>query len=135
LVLEAAAFVLAFTGFIAYKHHSAAALPETSTLSTPIDTNRQASLPKPVPEAIGATAEPAAVPSNEVARPTTALKRVRVGQNEVDYVADDVTVRVFTNKPTARRTRPASARVAKYGDDVTVRYFAPPPQPTRTVSR
>ena len=49
---------------------------------------------------------------------------MRVGQHEVDYLADDVTVRHFTDQPAAPRLNNASQQV-NFGDDVTVSYFAP----------
>lgn len=51
----------------------------------------------------------------------SAFKRVRVGPTEVDYIADDVTIRHFTSKP---ETTDARYRQVDFGDDVTVRYFA-----------
>jgi len=53
------------------------------------------------------------------------FKRVRVGPNEVDEIAEDVTIRYFEikhGKPRILR----NAREVKFGDDVTVRYFADP---------
>jgi hypothetical protein len=56
---------------------------------------------------------------------TGRLRKVRVGDNEVDYVGDDVTIRYFTPKPkpTTRRVRVGASEVAYIGEDVTVRYF------------
>jgi len=55
-----------------------------------------------------------------------AFKRVQVGPNEVDYVAEDVTMRVFT--PRSARVQPQHvSREVNIGDDVTVRYFASEP--------
>ncbi len=52
----------------------------------------------------------------------SAFRRIRVGQNEVDYVAEDVTIRLFTAKPTPTRV-PHLNRQRNIGGDVTVRYF------------
>ncbi len=52
----------------------------------------------------------------------SAFRRIRVGQNEVDYVAEDVTIRLFTAKPTPARV-PHLNRQRNIGGDVTVRYF------------
>jgi hypothetical protein len=60
-----------------------------------------------------------------------AFRRVRVGRNEVDYVAADVTIRHFVTKSASPRTR-AGYKQVNIGNDVTVRYF--PPKPT-TVSQ
>ena len=55
-----------------------------------------------------------------------AFRRKRVGQNEVDYVANDVTIRLFT--PGSTPTRVArSSRQRHIGKDVTVRNFEPGP--------
>jgi GAF domain len=48
--------------------------------------------------------------------------RVRVGENEIDYIADDVTIRRFTTKPTLRQIQTWNKEVT-IGEDVTVRYF------------
>jgi hypothetical protein len=54
--------------------------------------------------------------------PNSAFKRVRVGKNEVDYVADDVTIREFRPAPSQTDAH-ASAKQVNIGKDVTVRYF------------
>jgi len=56
------------------------------------------------------------------ARPMPRL--VRVGNNELDYVTPEVTVRYFTATPAPGRVEAAS-HVEHIGDDVTVRYFTP----------
>ena len=68
---------------------------------------------------------PVLVKPDRTGRPS--LRRVRVGENEVDYIGDDVTIRYFTPKPkpTTRRVRVGASEVAYIGDDVTVRYFKP----------
>jgi hypothetical protein len=53
----------------------------------------------------------------------SAFKRVRVGPNEVDYVANDVTIRRFTQKRAPARVQGGYSQV-NVGKDVTVRYFA-----------
>jgi hypothetical protein len=58
--------------------------------------------------------------------PGDAFKRVRVGRNEVDYVAEDVTIRHFIAKEAPPRLRGGYKEV-NIGDDVTVRSFAPKP--------
>ncbi|HKS72806.1 MAG TPA: hypothetical protein VJQ82_06375 [Terriglobales bacterium] len=60
-----------------------------------------------------------------VAKPHRALpafRRVEVGPNEVDYVAEDVTVRIFSPPPKLRSVQHGSH--VEVGDDVTVHYFA-----------
>lgn len=65
------------------------------------------------------------------------FKRVRVGPNEVDYIAEDVTIRHFMTKSAPSRA-PAANNQFNVGDDVTVHIFtdahAVLPK-TRTVSR
>jgi hypothetical protein len=56
-------------------------------------------------------------------RALPAFRRVEVGGNEVDYVAEDVTVRIFTPAPKAHLVQRGSNQV-DVGDDVTVHYFA-----------
>jgi hypothetical protein len=55
--------------------------------------------------------------------PGPEFKRIRVGPNEVDYIADDVTVRHFM--PTlARPGAPRAYKEVHFGPDVTTRYFS-----------
>ena len=50
------------------------------------------------------------------------FRRVRVGPTEVDYIADDVTIRTFEDSfSTARGV--TNGKAVAIGDDVTVRYF------------
>ena len=54
------------------------------------------------------------------------FRRVRISQNEVDYIAEDVTIRHFTSKPARTQMRVGEKRV-NFGEDVTVRYFVSKP--------
>src|SRR5215469_409933 len=54
------------------------------------------------------------------------FRRVRVGPNEVDYVAEDVTIRKFEPIHPKPQIRTAGKEI-NFGDDVTVRYFAKSP--------
>ena len=61
-------------------------------------------------------------------------RRVRVGNDEIDYVSEDVTVRHFTRKPALRQARIGDYQVDYISEDVTVRHFTPklaimPPKP------
>ena len=56
-------------------------------------------------------------------RALPAFRRVEVGANEVDYVAEDVTVRIFTPAPKPHSVQRGNNQV-DVGDDVTVHYFA-----------
>jgi hypothetical protein len=135
VALTAIAVVLAFTTLIAYKGSGPAKSLESSTLPSSSALDPHAPLPKLLPGKGASVPQPAPVAGKETRRASTALKRVRVGPNEVDYIAEDVTVRTFTDRPAAKRTRPPQGRVAHLGDDVTVRYFTPSPPATRTASR
>ena len=55
--------------------------------------------------------------------PSPAFRRVQVGPNEVDYIAEDVTIRHFTPTRTTPRVQLAYKEV-HIGPDVTIRYFA-----------
>lgn len=57
---------------------------------------------------------------------SSAFRRIRIGQNEVDYIAEDVTIRVFKHNPDASPMRTAYKQV-NFGKDVTVRYISPKP--------
>lgn len=55
--------------------------------------------------------------------PGPEFRRVRVGPNEIDYIAEDVTVRQFI--PTLARPRvPHAYKEVQMGPDVTIRYFS-----------
>jgi putative methionine-R-sulfoxide reductase with GAF domain len=143
LALEVIVIVLAFTALIAYRGRVPAKLLESSTQSTSSAINQPEQQPKPLPgKSVSPDPQASLNPhassdpsSGELKRAGAGLKQVRKGPTEVDYVADDVTMRVFTHKPAAKRGRPANTRVAEFGDDVTVRYFAPSPPSTKAASR
>ena len=59
----------------------------------------------------------------DTAVPNSAFRRVRIGPNEVDYIAEDVTIRQFRTA-SARPQTQSSEKETNFGDDVTVRYFA-----------
>ncbi len=135
LALATVAFALVLTAFVAYTSRGPAASLEPSTQSNSVAAEGRSQIPKPLPGKSAILVSPSAASAKGTTHARTALRRVRVGQNEVDYVADDVTMRVFTTKPAPKHPRPANGRVARFGDDVTVRYFTPPASPTRTASR
>jgi len=96
-------------------------------------------LAAPGSNAAGQPVSPLLSPENHTPRPRTApsraedtnvrrstFKRVRVGQNEVDYIAEDVAIRQFMPK-TKYPQRPNKYEQVNIGDDVTVRYFASKP--------
>ena len=126
LALAAVATALGLAGWLAYNSLLPGSPPDSSALPTSTVIEQQArpyaqkALPRKTPIAI----QPAPVPAKEV-RP--GLRRVRVGKNEVDYIGEDVTVRLFTYTPAPRRKSIEDGRVKYLGDDVTVRYFPPNP--------
>ena len=63
--------------------------------------------------------------------PNSAFRRVRIGPNEVDYIAGDVTIRYFKTVP-ARPQTLNSEKEEYFGDDVKVRYFAYTPTTVAT---
>jgi hypothetical protein len=83
---------------------------QTGNAATPEGTFESQAAPSPVKEARAAAMRP---------------RRVRLGQSEVDYIGDDVTVRHFNGTPARQRRVAGTGRVAYIGEDVTVRYFTP----------
>lgn len=115
-----AAIVLSIAVWIAHHHASANANADLSS-----SVSREVQAPD---KAVAGADEVKAVTSVSKQSQThgRAFRRVRVGPNEVDYIADDVTIRTFEPvhpKPQIR----ADGREVKFGDDVTVRYFAKSP--------
>jgi hypothetical protein len=62
------------------------------------------------------------------------FRRVQVGPNEVDYVAEDVTIRRFTNPPSPRLRPGSGFKQFDVGTDVTVRLFKDKPEVAQTAS-
>jgi hypothetical protein len=62
-------------------------------------------------------------PASVTHAPPSGFQRVRVAPNEVDYIAEDVTMRIFTPRPKPQPVRRWTKQV-DIGDDVTIRYFA-----------
>jgi hypothetical protein len=58
--------------------------------------------------------------------PGPEFRQVRVGPNEVDYLAEDVTIRHFMPTP-ARPRVPRAYKEVHLGEDVTIRYFSSSP--------
>jgi len=112
------AAVIAFAILVGHGHHPAPTLTESS-LQVPADT-RVGILPEPL--SLSPRGKPANGMKDEIA-PSPAFRRVRIAPNEVDYVAEDVTIRNFTNTPARHQPR-AYFKEVNIGQDVTVRYFA-----------
>jgi hypothetical protein len=81
---------------------------------------------KPSPSHSASNAPPAVGGRGKAKAPSSAFMRAQVGPNEVDYIAEDVTIRRFTPKPTPPRVGDRYKEV-HIGGDVTVRYFASKP--------
>jgi hypothetical protein len=60
--------------------------------------------------------------SRSAGAPNSAFKRVQVAPNEVDYVAEDVTIRHFRPSPAPLSPR-ATYKQMHTGPDITMRYF------------
>jgi hypothetical protein len=65
--------------------------------------------------------------AKQTAVPAQGFKRVRVGPEEVDYMAEDVTIRTFQTRPEEGQIPRSAHHQISFGDDVTVRYFASTP--------
>jgi hypothetical protein len=117
--------VLVMVSWFAYDHR-AASHGDAASLQRPNAAEQQ--LPAKPSSASNHTSEPrtAAVGTEGMKARGSAFKQVRVGQNEVDYIAEDVTIRSFKPKPSPPQVRVGEKRV-DFGDDVTVRYFASKP--------
>jgi hypothetical protein len=50
---------------------------------------------------------------------------VRVGEYEIDYLSEDVTVRHFTGNPAPQQAPHGNDQVEYVSEDVTVHHFAP----------
>jgi len=70
----------------------------------------------------------------QAARPLVGFKRIRIGPKEVDYLAEDVTIRRFATGTAGSLTRPPEENV-DFGDDVTLRHFVYSPSAAAQSSR
>jgi hypothetical protein len=80
------------------------------------------------------------VSADSTSTPQTVHRQVRVGNYQVEYIGEDVTVRYFTPKPAPQPVRVTNNQVHYIGEDVTVRYFTPqhavaPPQPVGSAAQ
>jgi hypothetical protein len=123
------AVVLAIVCWIAYRDRppvstrGTSVLQELNKIAQPPSSGSEKSSPS------GESTQPATQVLAKEAKTTAATtpRWVRVNSNEVDYVADDVTVRHFTRTPAQRPAQVGHSRVKTMGDDVTVRYFGSAP--------
>ena len=124
----AVAALLVLTSWFVYNRRPASSF-RPSAVQAPIVVGPQAPVLRV--KQVSANGTPTLRPAPVLVKPAgtgrASLRRVRVGENEVDYIGDDVTIRYFTPKPkpTTRRVRVGASEVAYIGDDVTVRYFKP----------
>jgi hypothetical protein len=99
----------------AYLHRSDASRPTFKAYAAVRAAKPCGALPEVSPVRIQTVAK--------VKRALPEFRRIQVGTNEVDYVAEDVTVRIFTPSPKPRAV-PGGRKQANIGEDVTVHYFA-----------
>lgn len=117
------AAVLVVAG-LAY-HHRLTSLRNAAPPSPSNDAQQQASLNPSQTNVANSNSESSAG-ATDSKPPGSGFRRVRVGHDEVDYVAEDVTIRHFTSNA-ARPQVLAGERLVNFGEDVTVRYFGPKP--------
>jgi len=122
------AVALVIATWAAYAHRAVTSFAGSAIVKS---SGAQVDLPKP--SAIPSSARFATRGLQRTAGTVSGFQRKRVGANEVDYVANDVTMRVFTPKNRAQ-TAPHWSREVVIGNDVTVRYFASRPATTTPVS-
>ena len=120
----AAAVAITIVGWTAYGNRRPVS-PGTPVLRTSnaADQHGDATSTNPVPVSAISQSQSASGVANPTKPSRSAFKRIRVGENEIDYIADDVTVRHFIPDPSQRRLH-AGYNQVEFGKDVTVRYFA-----------
>ncbi len=123
--LPATAVVIALVvaSWIAYDHRTASPLDGSLLRSNTAGQQAPPELAEPLPANRPSKAQIPGGVREDTKAASSAFKRVRVGQNEVDYIAKDVTIRRFTPKPGPPQVR-ASDKQVNIGEDVIVRYFA-----------
>jgi hypothetical protein len=112
------AAILAFAILVGHGHHPA---PRMSESARPAPEDTRVGIP-PEPLSLSPKSEGSANGMKDAIALTPAFRRVRIGPNEVDYVAEDVTIRNFTTP--ARHQPRINFREVNIGQDVTVRYFS-----------
>jgi len=122
LAAIAAGLVIA-AGWITHGHRQAGPLVAAPAQGSNVARQQMPAVPsEPLPSGSSAESQMAAVGTVYVPASRSAFKRVRVGAEEVDYVAEDVTIRRFMPKPAPARVTGRYKEV-QFGKDVTVRYF------------
>ena len=116
---------LVLATWVVFRDHRPAPAAPTSAVATAKAVAQPSSSPSAASTAMPAKASAVpALPVVPVAAVAAKPRWVRVGNDELDYVGQDVTVRYFGVKPAAQLA-PAQSRTKKIGSDVTVRYFSP----------
>ena len=133
--VAAVALILALAMIAAIARHSSTTPPVSASSPT---SEPAAALPalSPAEQPIVQAASSKAVVVGHVHdadAPSSSFKRVWVRKDEVDYIANDVTIRHFRPQPAPTKTR-AWKKQVNIGEDVTVRYFNSPPAPATTSS-
>jgi hypothetical protein len=139
LAVAAVVAVFVIACWIAYSNRHSASPSRTSVQQPSNAFEQQVPLvpAKPLPAKSTSKLQTAPVATKEARARRATFQRVRVGKNEVDYLAEDVTIRYFKPKSAPQRVRVGRHQV-NIGEDVTVRYFAPKPAvvpPTRPSPR
>jgi hypothetical protein len=125
--LAAVVIVLVSASWISYSYRRPA-LPTEEVLAR----RRSNIVTQQVPAEIApgkkdvSTPQTASVPMKDVWKAArSAPRRVKVGEYEIDYLSEDVTVRHFTGKPALQQALHGDDQVKYVSEDVTVRHFAP----------
>lgn len=130
LALATVLVVLGLSFWIAYKSRGPASPLGASSLSKSTTVGQEQVPFHPAKATLeNSTTSAAPMPATESKPARAGGRRVRVSENEVDYIRGDVTVRYFTYKKPAPQPqkRAGDSRVSHIGEDVTVRYFPPAP--------
>jgi hypothetical protein len=130
-VADRAAVVVVFViaSWIAYTYRPSALSPRA--VAGP-GSNTVEQLLAPVPTKVGSankgmsTSQTASVPMKDVGKAARSKpRRVRVRDDEIDYISGDVTVRHFTRRPAVQQATLRVDQVEYVSEDVTVRRFVP----------
>jgi hypothetical protein len=127
LALAAVVAVLVMACWIAFSARRTNSAVGSSTLPRSIALEPQPPSPpeNAIPAKVTSKLQATTVPVQQASSSRTARRRVQVGENDVEYIGDDVTVRYFTPNPAPHRVRTGEDKVAYIGEDVTVRHFSP----------
>jgi hypothetical protein len=127
------AVVIALVSWIAYRGHRSVSAVDDSGLPQPNHIAQPSPSASQQPSGSVESRQRAATVSSEEVRmtPTRTPRWIRVNSNELDYMAEDVTVRHFTRTSAQPPLQVGHSHVKTIGDDVTVRYFGSAPLASR----